>query len=164
MGRDKKKPDFNNITLGINPFVEDLKISVTKKGYQVLNKYETIDEKQYEFENTAYVKIFMNTASMAKSSGLSVRGKELYLFIIHGIPSATDFIWIDRDVYMRRMGIKSVNTYKEAVKSLSLAGYISAHCDLKDVYWINPKHFYKGNRINKYPNNIEVIDMTLKNK
>lgn len=154
MEREKKRPELNAEVLGVNPFVEGLQIYVTKKAYKVLNKFEQVDEKQYELESTPYTKVFDVVGDRKQVSDLPIRSKELYLFLIHSIRAAHDYIWIDRHAYMAQMGITSVNTYKSAIKGLSENLYIYPHYKIKDVFWINPHYFFKGSRINKYNKNI----------
>jgi hypothetical protein len=156
MPRLKKKPDFTVEDLGVNPFVDGLTIFVTKKTHKVLNKYLVEDVKEFDLETVPYTKVFEVGGDRKQVSELPIRSKELYLFLIHTVKSAQDYVWIDRDAYMKIMGISSVNTYKVAVRGLSDGLYIYPHYKLRDVYWINPHFFFKGSRINKYPKNVVV--------
>lgn len=154
MPRDIKKPDFENIKIGINPFTENLTIAITKKKSEIINKFGYQDIIEKDLEATVYTKVFMVEAAKKQMSSLPIRSKELYLFLIHSIQSGTDYIWIDRAAYMKQMEIKSLNTYKAAVDGLCENVYIQKHNKLKEVYWINPHFFFKGSRILKYKHNL----------
>lgn len=155
MPREKKKPDFDKIQMGINPFISGLAIAITKKKTEVINKFGDLDVIEHDLEATVYTKVFMVEAARKQMAELPIRSKELYLFLIHSVGSATDYLWIDSDEYMEQMGIKAKNTYKAAINGLCEGLYIQPHHKLKDVYWINPHFFFKGSRILKYKNNLQ---------
>lgn len=154
MGRVKKRPDLENA--GINPFTSDLIIKVNKKHYNVMNKFDNPDKLEFTLEATPYCKVFEIAGCKQKMIDLPIRAKELLLYLIHSIDGAMDIIWIPRTGYMESNSIRSVNTFKEAVKALADQLYIYPHASLKDVYWINPNYFFKGDRIRKYPNNVRI--------
>jgi len=158
MARTKTKPDLSPEKIGKNPFIEGLEIQAVKKSFTVINKFEKEDVREFELEKVPYTKVFDVKGNRKDVNELPIRSKELYLWLIHVIEPSQDIIWIDRVLYMSRMGIKSLNTYKEAIKVLCDNVYIYAHANpaFKEVYWINPKFIFKGSRLNKYPNNIVV--------
>lgn len=155
--RIKKKPDLSPEKIGINPFTEGLEIPITKKHQKVLNKFGVEDEREFDLEKTAYTKVFEVKAHKKQVVDLPIRCKELYLWLIHSIRAGQDIIWIDRHDYMRQNEIKSPNTFKEAIKGLCDNVYIYPHATLRDTFWINPHFFFKGSRINKYPNNVTIV-------
>jgi hypothetical protein len=154
MGRIKEKPNLDNA--GINPFSSELKIRVNKKYKDVLNKFGDADKLESVFESVGHTKMFDQVGAKALVSSLSVRAKELYLHIMYSLISGQDILWIHRDRYMEMYGIKSVNTYKDAVGDLSDKLFVYPHASLKDTYWINPHYFFKGSRQSKYPNNLVI--------
>jgi hypothetical protein len=154
MARLKERPDLDNI--GINPFSAELKIRVNRKYKEVLNKFGDADKLESVFESVGHTKVFDQVGAKALVCSLSIRAKELYLHVMYSLVSGQDIIWIHRDRYMELYGIKSVNTYKDAVRDLSDKLLIYPHASLKDVYWINPHYFFKGNRQSKYPNNLVI--------
>jgi hypothetical protein len=163
MAKETKKPDLSIEKIGINPFTEGLEIAITKKSVKVINKFEQLDKREYDLESTPYTKVFEVAQHKKQIIDLPIRCKELYLWLIHSIGKAQDIIWIDKSDYMRKMGIKSVNTYKDAIKVLSDNAYIYPHSSIKNTYWINPHFFFKGSRINKYPRNV-VVKSTIEEK
>lgn len=152
MTRIKEKPDLEKI--GINPFTEGLKVRINPKAMDVINKYGDPDHLKFTFERVPYTKVLDQVGGKAKMVELPVRAKELLLHFLYSIETSTDVLWINRQAYMKTYGIKSVNTFKEAVRSLSEALFIYPHASIKDLYWINPHYFFKGSRISKYPNNV----------
>jgi hypothetical protein len=155
MGRNIEKPDLSNV--GVNPFVEPLRISVTKKRKDITNKYGNADFIESQFESVRYTKVFDQTGVKDLLSKLTIRAKELYLHIMYSLEPAEDIIWIHRERYMGKYGISSANTYKDAVKNLAENGFIYPVVGVKDVYWINPHYFFKGDRANKYKDNVRVV-------
>lgn len=152
----RKKPDFKNEKMGDNPFVNGLEIYTNKKFKKVTNKYDERDEQEFEYEATPYTKVFDVPNDKKNIIDLPIRCKELYLYLIHSLTAAEDYLWIDKKVYMAHMGIKSLNTYKDAVNGLCESSYIAKHTRLANVFWINPYYFFKGSRINKYPKKVVV--------
>ena len=152
MARIKEKPDLVNI--GTNPFSVDLRIRINRKYKEVINKFGDADKLESVFESVGYTKMFDQAGAKALVASLSVRAKELYLHIMYSLDSGQDIIWIHRGRYMELYGIRSINTYKDAVKDLSDKLFIYPHASIRDTYWINPHYFFKGNRQSKYPNNL----------
>lgn len=158
MARLKVKPDLSKESVGINPMISGLKIYTVKKQFKVINKFLEDDIKENDLEAIPYTKVFEVEGGKHQVLDLPIRGQQLYLWLIHSLSSAQDCVWIDVRAYMKRMNIKSVNTYKKAVSDLCDGLYIAPHHKpkFKDVYWINPYFFFKGSRINKYPDRVYV--------
>lgn len=156
-------PDLSIDKIGKNPFTEGLEIKVVKKSFNVLNRFDEKDLKEYELEVVPYTKVFEFTGNRQQVNDLPVRCKEMYLWLIHVIKNGQDIIHIDRVRYMNKMGIGSINTFKEAVRGLCENLYIYPHANpsLKDVFWINPRFIFKGSRLTKYPDNV-VVKATVK--
>jgi len=165
MAKAISKPDLSPEKIGKNPFTAGLEIAVVKKSFKVLNKFEQEDVKEYELEKTPYTKVFEHAGDKKQVNELPIRCKEFYLWLIHTIKPAQDIIWVDRVSYMKMMEIKSLNTYKRAIQVLCDNNYIYAHANplYKEVYWINPKHIFKGSRLIKYPENV-IVKATVKVK
>lgn len=150
--RSKKPEEFEVVDLGLNPLLIGLCIKV---GSKIRKRNKDEPDVDIKIEASPYLKLFEIAGAKAKMNDLSPRGKELLLHVMYSLRSGEDFMWLNRSEYMKSMGMSSVNTFKDAVKDLSASGYIMPHERLKDVIWINPQYFFKGNRINKYPNNLK---------
>lgn len=152
MTRIKKKPDLYSI--GENPFKEGLLIDANKQMYDIITRSGNKERVNYSLENIPYTKVFEVAGAKKKVMALPVRAKEMLLYFMHSIDSGMDVLWIDRVSYMKAYGIKSVNTFKDAVRCLSEELFIYPHASVKDVYWINPHYFFKGSRMIKYPDKV----------
>lgn len=148
------RPEINEEEMGKNPLVKKLEILITKKKQDVINKFGQIDIKEYDLEYAKYTKLFDVPGDKKMLSAMPIRSKELYLFIMYSLTAGKDWLWVDKMAYMKTMAITSINTYKTAIRGLSDNNIIYPHSWMKDVFWINPQYFFKGSRINKYPNNI----------
>lgn len=158
------EPDLKKA--GLNPFTIGLTIYTYKKQKKVLNKFKEEDVKEFDLEATPYTKVFEVNGTRKQVSDLPIRSKELYLYLIHAVKVGQDCIFIDRVSYMKMMGIKSLNTFKQAITGLCAGLYTQRHSDLdnfRDVLWINPHYFFKGSRINKYPDQV-IIKKVVKPK
>lgn len=150
-----RKPIFQEEDLGVNPFLTNLNIpTVTRK---LINTFIVNDGNQeqadLELEYTSYTKLFCSADRRYKTNQLSPRAKELLLWMMYQIKNADDYIWINKKLYMEENNITSINTYKEAIKDLITKGFLVLTIKT-DVFWINPDMFFKGDRIRKYPNNV----------
>lgn len=156
MGRTKLKPDLNNDNVGKNPFENTLEVRV-RKGFNKRIKNGKEVREVWEAEYDPYTKVFEIKGYKALMQSLSIRSKEMLLFLIHSIVGGQDWIWINRSEYMKGNNIGSVNTYKKALLELCEKGYICPHSKT-DVYWINPQVFFKGNRIAKFRDNVREMN------
>lgn len=154
MARKKEKPNLSIENIGINPFTSGLEIYAIKKQRKVKNKFDVDDVLENVLEAAPYTKVFEVSGATKQVCDLPIRAKELYLYLIHAIAGKQDCIWIDRVAYMNKMGIRSVNTFKQAVIDLAWGDYVAPHVKFVDVLWINPHFFFKGSRMNKYPNKV----------
>jgi hypothetical protein len=155
MPRERKKPDLSPEVVGLNPLAETLEIEASKKAYQVKNKFGDADEIRYELEAQPYTKVYAVKGGRKSVDDLELRSKELYLYLLYNLDTGQDVVWLDREWYMERMRIKSVNTYKDAIRGLCEGLFIYPHSSLKDVYWINPAYFFRGSRLSKYPSKVK---------
>ena len=153
----KKQQVIDESKLVLNPFVNNLQIEATKMTD--LNKYVIDSNGEPQpvstlIEKRQNVKLFYCTACKDMVYNLSPGAKSLYLFVLYNLESGQDWIQINTQWYMSKNSIKSINTYKEAVKELCRYMFLNQTADYKDVYWINPMLFFSGNRIAKYPEKV----------
>lgn len=161
MGRKKIRPEIDESKMGLNPFVGGyeikLEIPVRKLERKVTNKFDNPDVQEFYLEVAPYTKLYEVAGGKEKMAKLPLRSKEMLLYILHYLESGQEYIWINRSEYMKMNGIKSVNTFKTAVEELSLRSYVCPHVKIKDLLWINPGLFFRGNRVDKYPNNLKIV-------
>jgi hypothetical protein len=160
VGRPRIKPDIDEGTLGINPFIGNLKIiaSVVKSEdrYKLHDKNSSepiFEYANYEFEYTPYCKVFSDSKRRLHVNKLTTRAKDLLLWLMMEIDKNKDYIWINKERYMSECGVNSMNTYRAAIGDLVEYGFITRTKEM-NTYWINPNYFFNGNRLTKYPDNI----------
>ena len=108
------------------------------------------------------VSLFLHTGVRGRVTNLSPRSKELFLWLIFELSDGLDYVKIDRGRYMLDCGISSVNTFLGAMRGLVKWGIINP-TPKKDIYWINPGVFFRGDRIEKYSDSVkqELISRSL---
>jgi hypothetical protein len=155
MSKRQLKPDISEDKMGLNPFIDTLEIPVVRRG--ISNQLKRIDNKlipaEFDHELTSHAKLFCDPDKRYLNNSLSLRAKELLLWVMFQTTSSKDYIWINKTMYMEENNVTSINTYKEALADLIKKKYLGITL-IKDVYWINPKYFFKGDRVKKYPNNV----------
>jgi len=158
MGHSNKKPQFSEESLGVNPFVNDLEILVREIEFK--NQYKKSDDillpVTQDIEYTEYTKLYSSSERRQITNNLTLRAKEMFLWLMYELEAGKDYIWINKVRYMNELQIKSVNTFKEAIENLTRYGYITPTI-IKDVYWINPDLFFRGDRVKKYKNKLNKI-------
>lgn len=152
-----KKPNIDPEKLKYNPLIkEDFKIVVNKmiddKSFK--REGELLVHSNYELEKEDITKVYTNPLYRKLISTLSSRAKSLFLWILYELDSGKDYLWINKHRYMEENGLSSINTYKESIADLTVPNIICPTI-YPDVYWINPRYFFSGNRMNKYKEHIE---------
>lgn len=150
MARPKNIRELNDEVMGVNPFMDDVYIPVRRK------KKEDFKDEYEIFESGHYLKLFEDTGYRKRMLRLTARGKEMLLYILHYLPRGKDYMGIDRTEYMDRNNIKSPHTFLSAIKELDDVGFISLKPFMKDIFFINPKLFFNGSRVNRFPNNLTI--------
>jgi hypothetical protein len=123
-------------------------------------KIEGIDIGDFPYEvsnqREGFCKLYCSPEKRLLTNRLSLRAKEMLLWIQYEIDHGKDFLWMNKKRYMEELEIKSINTYKEALKELIRHGFITPTL-ASDYYWINPDFMFKGDRVKKYPKNVVKI-------
>lgn len=156
----KKKQEIDESKMIMNPLANDLSIVATRRiDYAQMITDEDTGElipTTNLIEKNRNVKIFYGTGCKEMVYNLSPGAKSLYLFVLYNLEPNQDWIQINSQRYMTKNSIKSINTYKEALKELCRYLFIAPTLDYKDVFWINPMLFFCGSRINKYPDKVKI--------
>lgn len=159
MGKSIKDIDVTKLV--VNPFAETLRVEVSKiedPTKMIPDENGEMVPAHYYVEKDKANKIYLSAANRNAVMKLSTGAMRMYMFILHDISLAHDWITVLPDWYKAHGG-KSLNVYKQAIEELIMAGYIS-NTMYKYTYWINPRIFYPGSRINKYPSNIVHMNST----
>ena len=162
--REKKK--INRLTvdeqmmLSLNPFTtNDFEISVNKlilKGVYKHDSDNTALPHEYQLEADTKISVYTHTDNRLMVARLNAGSKSLYLHIMYELESGVDYIEIMWKRYMKENNISSINTYKEALKYLIRYAIIAPVYGVEGVYWINPRYFFAGSRVNKYPDKVKI--------
>ncbi len=159
----KKEKDFDGDKMGVNPFVSgDFKIVV--KTFLDFKELKPDAEgmllpKETVYEYEKFVKVYVgnkkkNEEADAGVGCLNEYGAALFTWILFKLTAGQDWFVLNRQDYMEDRGISSVNTFKKGLNDLSLKGVIAPVTAHRGYYWINPRFFFCGSRINKYPKNV----------
>lgn len=140
--------------LGKNPFTSALVIVTVRVN---LDSFKSDGEDMLpatqRLEKDEFCKFYCSSERRLSLNKISLRGKELLLWVLFELKYGEDFIRLNKVRYMRENGISSVNTFKDALKDLIRNGILATTVET-DVYWINPFYFFKGNRVNKFKQNV----------
>jgi len=163
MARKKIKPDMNPEDYKINPLIQNnFKVKVNKMllKHQFKVNTDNVDGKdmllpaEIELEAEPYVKLFPLASARKILQTLSPSAIKLFLFIAFELEPARDYIWINKARFMKESNIINRQTFNNAISELIKETVICPSFE-PDVYWINPRLFFNGSRINKYKNNLE---------
>lgn len=140
--------------IGVNPFVESLRI----KAVQVVKvgKLSGDTVADYLIEEEVNVKVFRCANAHQTIAELSDKAQRLLFYIIYSLQANYDYIAFNKAYYKRVNGIKSDTTVVNAINELVKKGIIAKSC-LRDVYFINPRFMFNGNRLKHYDSNVEVV-------
>lgn len=169
MGRRKlTESDFDSSKMGKNPFADLLNIHASDvevlrdlKEVAVSDNIVTevsggmVLKTRYLAERLSFTKLFHVSGHRNKISSLPSRAKELFLWLLFTLKPSNDFIVINVDKY-KAENLCSHNTYLRAIDDLIQADIIKP-TRWQTVFWINPSYFFNGNRIKKYPDNINSV-------
>lgn len=153
------KPKIEEEKLPPNPFSQELQIPVVAKVLEDHYKIEPDGTKipcEIELEYTPYAKVYATSTHRKIINNLDPCSKELFLWLIYSIEHGSDYIWLNIKRYMEECSV-SRNTYKKALEQLIRYGMLVPTGIYNDTYWINPRYFFKGSRVNKYPTKIQRV-------
>lgn len=144
--------------LSNNPFTASLVIPVNPRQD---TKITVKDENGKEGPYTVYMdgvkstKVFHNPKAGDQALSMSAGGMRMYLYIIHKMDSAKDWIRITPENYAIKTKKLAMKTYKRDINELIDNKYICLS-PYKYVYYINPAVMFCGSRIQKYPDNLQI--------
>lgn len=149
------KPNTDKLDKIPNPLANTLqiKVSILKDPHTFKVDGDALIQSSYTVEADPHCRFYTNPEKRLLMNAISPQSKELFLWIIYTIEKSKDYIWINKERYMEELDISSINTYKKSIDELTRYGVIHI-TTIKDTYWINPEFFFKGSRIDKYPNKI----------
>lgn len=134
--------------LGVNPFLETLQI-----WYSEIEVKNGSGSSKRRMDRAESVKWFIDDGVTEVRNGLSLRAKEMLLWVVDNLRRDNDVIFISRSRVMFELQIKSLPTVSNAISELCWKG-ILAKTKMRGLYYINPVHFFRGSRVSMYPDNL----------
>jgi len=131
-----------------NPFLDHFEIQYTEMTVVVKGSKEA-----RRVDKASCVKVFLDDGVRDVRAGLSLRGKELLLFLIDNVSGVKDTIKLSPKRLMAALEIKSILTVRKGVRELCDRGIIQ-YAGVRGLYYINPSHFFRGSRVSMYPDNV----------
>ena len=164
MANIKKKPEFEESTLGANPFMvnEVLRArkitteeSTVRKVADGINLRAGTQVIENLFEQKKYAKIFEDAAYRDHVVNLPYPAMRLWFFIIYQVENGKDWFWFNRSLYRKVTKLRGNSDIQVAVELLERYGFIYP-TKYPDVYWINSMIAFKGDRLKKHSKNVSV--------
>lgn len=155
----KKLQEIDESKMVLNPFLGTLQIEATKltdSNIFIIDEDGIPVPASNLIEKQKFTKVYHCTGCKERVYNLSPSAKSLYLYLIYNVDANKEWLRINVDWYMKKNGVKSINTYKTAMRELCRYMFIHQSPDYKDVFWVNPELFFHGNRITRFPNNVIV--------
>lgn len=151
------KTEYTDKELGTNPCQTSLVIPVNEIPFK--NQYKRDGDELLPvvgvLEVTPFVRVYATAEHRKIVCALSPAASKLLLWVMYDIKHGKDAIWINKDRLMHECSI-SLNTYKKALEEL-IRYALFAYTIKRDVYWINPEFFFKGDRVKKYPKCVLIV-------
>lgn len=152
------RPEINEETMGINPFVSSLVIKAfpVRSGYVPDGEGEemVMVDNMVEMDAESFAKMFDKAENRLVMTGLSFRALQVWTWSMFTVEAGKDYVWINVSRLMEECRIKAAKTVRAAFTELCRYGYVAPVAGLKNVYWLNPAMGFKGSRVKKYPNNV----------
>lgn len=157
---------MDKLDASVNPFtVNEFVVNVRKRtgsGYIRSGKddkgKDIMIQSMYLSEAEEFAKIYINSAHRQIMAGLSSAARCLLVWLIYELESGKDWIWVNRNRFVKEHGYSDDRTYRNAVEDLMRYGIIAmVGGGMNDVFWINPRFFFFGDRKMKYKKYIKVV-------
>jgi hypothetical protein len=118
------------------------------------SKYEFVymdkERGAIKIDVSASCRVYVDAVFSEDRNALSLRSKEMLLWMLGRLRSGEDVVIIHPENYMALFDIASVSTVRKAIKGL-IAANMLAKTDVRNVYFINANYFFRGSRIRKWP-------------
>ena len=160
-----RKPEINEVILGVNPLSMSLQIKVRnlKVSEKLLCEFSeglvmptgTL-EKTYLLEDQPYTKVYHDTFWRDIILDLTPKALQVWTYICFDLNTSKDYYWVNTTFVVSKFKLKNRKELDDII-NLQLIRYgLLAKTTIDYVYWINPAVIYCGNRVNKYPISVTV--------
>lgn len=164
MGRKKIVEGFDEKKIGKNPFAASLSVYINEV-VEEKNMYDSdgvldavivqVGEKRklsFWLERDKYVKFFKTSDIRKSLCGLKPNTVKFLVWCSMEVNTGKDYVVINIDRCKEECSFNH-NTYNSCCKDLIDAGFL-AKTKHSNVFWVNPKYFFSGNRMRKFPENV----------
>lgn len=127
--------------------------SIPTGGEIVSNPNVVKLSKKFVVDRANKVNIYMTPELRMIYMRISEISHKLLRYIEGNLRYNEDIVYINIQKFMEESLIKSRTTYSKGIEELCRYGFITPY-HKRNKYWINPLRFFNGNRIKKYPNNL----------
>lgn len=156
--RKLEKIDEN--TLLVSPYAGTVKFDVTRfTNYKQFKKDEDILlPVEYFADKQEHTKMYRSLNNSQMLMFLSYRALQLFIWVTLHIQKDKDWVQINEQLFCKRASISTGKTYKAALSEL-LRYQLLIPTHYKTVYWVNPEYIFNGDRLKKYPNNLNITEL-----
>ena len=161
MARPKIKPkDITKLDSVANPLINDNFIikAHLRTDHQFKNNKGKSPQITYEDEQAT--KVYVNAEHRKVIASLNPGAKSLFIHILYELDWGKDYIWINKARFMDENNMLDERTFNAAIEELCNRPEpeqpIITPSTLNGVYWINPRLFFCGSRLDKYPKNVDI--------
>ena len=130
-------------------------LRVKKKGDEKYIAGKTNIDYIYSVDASRSCKFFQTKETQALIFRLDIQALRLFMYILSRLGRKSDKIKIETVLYMKLADIKSIKTFYSALNALRCEGVIAKYKG--NVFWINPNVLFSGNRLEKYPDKVNVV-------
>lgn len=153
--------------MAVNPFLAFTQFDAVQKKFE-LSAFTTKKVEDIKYvEGSSYIqnyynldvgrscKFFQTKDTQKLIFKLDPSALRLLLFILSKLGRKSDRIKIETAAYMKLADIQSTKTFYSALNNLRLNGVIAKF--QKNVFWVNPNVIFSGNRLEKYPDKVNIV-------
>lgn len=154
----KKLMEIDESTLDKSPFRCGLEIKCSRS--YVSDRYRSVGgvlvNDSYLYDLQSRTSLYHSKLNDEVLMMLSLPALRLFIHIANRMESGKDWVRVNREYFMKLSGVRSVNTFKGAVRELVRYCIISpSHYDL--VFWVNPSFMFSGDRVRAFRGNVVVV-------
>ena len=142
----------------INPYLATLSVPVlscTRKDAWIINADGTKERVTYLVDRSPYYRGFIAKTNNDVYEQMSPQAHKLYNYIQNHAPIRNAHLFISPTKYMLYAKIKSDNTFRAIIRELVQLNVLQRYEGRRNRYWYNPNFFNRGNRLTKYPSNLD---------
>ena len=161
MGRKRVNPTHKDLaTLKHNPFVNDdfiIRVRKREDPRKFVKDGEEWIKAEFNQEVETSTRVYNNSEIRQRVALLSHPAAAMLLWIQQELEPSKDYVVINRQRYVKEHQLQSETQIIQAMYDLTRYLFICPTL-LADVYWVNPKIMFNGNRQLKYRKHIKVVD------